>query len=567
MSVDSDCIHRWFERQVGLRGHAVAVVCGTDRLTYRELDRRANRLAHRLRGLGVGPETPVAVCVRRSTHLVTALLATLKAGGCYLPLDPAHPAERLAAMIADAGATVLISDGTVELHVEHTVDPDVHDGPDTPPAVDGLAPDSLAYIMYTSGSTGRPKGVMVEHRNVIGLLTATRDLFEFGPNDVWTMFASAAFDVSVWEMWGALLHGGTLIVVPDRVKRSPEEFRDLLREHQVTVLNQTPSAFGQLVDLDTTGLNLRVVVFAGEELKFGSLRPWFDRHGDRTPLLVNMYGITETTVHSTFRVVTAADVDTAPGSMIGGALPGQSITLVDGEIHVGGSGVTRGYLGQPRLTAERYLPDPARPGMRVYRSGDTARAVGDDLRYTGRLDHQVKIRGHRIELGEVEAALRGHTGVKDAVVTAAPDPSGDRRLIAYWVGETAPDLRDHLKHTLPEYMVPAAFVRLDRFPLTPNGKVDRQALPDPDNARPDLAEPFTAPGTPLEQAIAAIWAEALWVDEIGLDDDFFDLGGQSLLATQVAATMRERLGVDASLRLLLDEPTIRLCAKALERRS
>ncbi|MEU4448293.1 amino acid adenylation domain-containing protein [Actinosynnema sp. NPDC050801] len=567
MSGDSDCIHRWFERQVGPRGDDVAVVSGTDRLTYRELDLRANRLAHRLRGLGVGPETPVAVCVRRSTHLVTALLATLKAGGCYLPLDPAHPADRLAAMIADAGATVLIGDGSVDLRAEHTVHPDVHDGPGTPPAVDGLGPDNLAYIMYTSGSTGRPKGVMVEHRNVIGLLTATRDLFEFGPRDVWTMFASAAFDVSVWEMWGALLHGGTLVVVPDRIKRSPEEFRDLLREHAVTVLNQTPSAFGQLVDLDTTGLSLRVVVFAGEELRFESLRPWIDRHGDRNPLLVNMYGITETTVHSTFRVVTAEDVGTAPGSMIGGALPGQSITLVDHEIHVGGTGVTRGYLGRPALTAERYVPDPDRPGMRVYRSGDTARVVGDDLRYTGRLDHQVKIRGHRIELGEVEAALRGHTGVRDVVVTAPADPSGDRRLIAYWVGETAPDLRDHLKRTLPEYMVPAAFVRLDRFPLTPNGKVDRQALPDPDNARPDLAEPFAAPGTPLERAIAAIWAEALWVDEIGLDDDFFDLGGQSLLATQVAATMRERLGVDASLRLLLDEPTIRLCAKALERRS
>ncbi|CCH32069.1 amino acid adenylation domain-containing protein [Actinosynnema sp. NPDC047251] len=567
MSVDSDCIHRLFERQVGPRGDAVAVVSGADRLTYRELELRANRLAHRLRALGVGPEVPVAVCVRRSTWLVVALLATLKAGGCYLPLDPAHPAERLAAMAADAGVRVLVGDGSADLDVEHVVAPDVADGPGTPPEVAGLAGDNLAYVMYTSGSTGRPKGVMVEHRNVLGLLAATRDLFGFVPRDVWTLFASAAFDVSVWEMWGALLHGCTLVIVPDEVKRSPEEFRDLLRAERVTVLNQTPAAFHRLVDLDTSGLAVRVVVFAGEELKFASLRPWFDRHGDRKPLLVNMYGITETTVHSTFRVVTAQDLGTAPGSMIGGALPTQSITLVEHEIHVGGTGVTRGYLGRPGLTAQRYLPDPDRPGRRVYRSGDTARAVGDDLQYTGRLDHQVKIRGHRIELGEVEAALRAHDGVKDAVVTALPDQSGDRRLVAYLLGEPAPDLREHLRRTLPEYMVPAVFVELDAFPLTANGKVDRAALPEPDGVRPDLAEPFAAPSTPLEKAIAEIWAEALWVDDIGLDDDFFDLGGQSLLATQVAATMRERLGVAASLRLLMDETTIRSCAKALERRS
>ncbi|MEJ2853301.1 MULTISPECIES: amino acid adenylation domain-containing protein [unclassified Saccharothrix] len=565
MSVDS--IHGWFERQAAARGDAIAVVCGADRLTYRELDLRANRLAHRLRGLGVGPEVPVAVCLRRSTGLVTALLAVLKAGGCYLPLDPSHPADRLAGMIADAGAAVLVSDGSTGLAADHVVETS-EEVEQEPPGVPGLGDDNLAYVMYTSGSTGTPKGVMVEHRNVLDLLTATRDLFRFGPDDVWTMFASAAFDVSVWEMWGALLHGGTLVVVPDDVKRSPEDFRDLLRAERVTVLNQTPAAFAQLAATDTTGIDdLRVVVFAGEELKFASLRPWFARHGDRKPLLVNMYGITETTVHSTYRVVTEADLDRAPGSMIGTALPGQSITLVDGEIHVGGGGVARGYLHRPGLTAERFLPDPDRPGDRVYRSGDTARAVGDDLQYTGRLDHQVKVRGHRIELGEVEAALRAVPGVRDAVVIAGPDPSGDRRLVAHWLGEPDADPRGPLKRTLPDYMVPAAFVRLDAFPLTANGKVDRAALPDPDGARPDLAEPFAEPSTPLEKAIAEIWAEALWVDRIGLDDDFFDLGGQSLLATQVAATMRERLDVPASLRLLLDEPTIRLCAKALERRS
>jgi amino acid adenylation domain-containing protein len=376
-------IDAWFGRQAAERGDAVAVT-GTDgRLTYRELDRAANRLAHHLRTLGVGPEAPVAVCMERTTALVTALLAVLKAGGAYVPLDPASPDERIAFTLADAGATVLVTDRAGRgLAAEHTVltgpgGTDLAAYPDSGPDGPGTDPASLAYVIYTSGSTGTPKGVMIEHRNVTGLLTGTRGHFGFGPDDVWSMFASAAFDVSVWEMWGALLHGGRLVVVPEETRRSPQEFHALLHRERVTVLNQTPAAFRQLVRYEEeqggTGPApldaLRLVVFAGEAMPPEMLRPWLARHGEDLPELVNMYGITETTVHSTYRRMTSADLDDGAGSMIGGAFEGWTMKVAAadgteaadgeaGELFVGGAGVARGYLGRPALTAERFLPDP-----------------------------------------------------------------------------------------------------------------------------------------------------------------------------------------------------------------
>ncbi|MFE6080738.1 amino acid adenylation domain-containing protein [Streptomyces virginiae] len=601
----TDTIDAWFARQASVRGDAIAVTGIDGRLTYRELDRSANRLAHHLRSLGVGPEVPVAVCVERTAALVTALLAVLKAGGAYVPLDPASPDERIAFTLADAGATVLVTDRDGRgLPAARTVltgpgGTDLSACPDTAPEDPGTGPASLAYVIYTSGSTGTPKGVMIEHRNVTSLLTGTRGHFGFGPDDVWSMFASAAFDVSVWEMWGALLHGGRLVVVPEETRRSPQEFHALLHRERVTVLNQTPAAFRQLVrheeeqppgagpaDLDA----LRLVVFAGEALPPEMLRPWIARHGEDRPELVNMYGITETTVHSTYRRMTSADLDAGAGSMIGGAFEGWTMQVAPvegaqdagraraadgeaGELFVGGSGVARGYLGRPSLTAERFLPDPDAtvPGARRYRSGDSARRGADgDHEYLGRLDHQVKVRGYRIELGEIENALTRHPDVRDCVVIVDEDSVGEPRLVAYWVpggaerADSTTELREHLGRTLPAYMLPNVFVALDRLPLTLNGKVDRRALPAPEAVRPDLGGAFEAAGTPVEKALAEIWADVLSVDRVGLDDDFFDLGGHSMLATQVVARSKEQFGVAMTLRIFFDLPTVRELAAALE---
>ncbi|MFF1368751.1 amino acid adenylation domain-containing protein [Streptomyces virginiae] len=601
----TDTIDAWFARQASVRGDAIAVTGIDGRLTYRELDRSANRLAHHLRSLGVGPEVPVAVCVERTAALVTALLAVLKAGGAYVPLDPASPDERIAFTLADAGATVLVTDRDGRgLPAAHTVltgpgGTDLSACPDTAPEDPGTGPASLAYVIYTSGSTGTPKGVMIEHRNVTSLLTGTRGHFGFGPDDVWSMFASAAFDVSVWEMWGALLHGGRLVVVPEETRRSPQEFHALLHRERVTVLNQTPAAFRQLVrheeeqppgagpaDLDA----LRLVVFAGEALPPEMLRPWIARHGEDRPELVNMYGITETTVHSTYRRMTSADLDAGAGSMIGGAFEGWTMQVAPvegaqdagraraadgeaGELFVGGSGVARGYLGRPSLTAERFLPDPDAtvPGARRYRSGDSARRGADgDHEYLGRLDHQVKVRGYRIELGEIENALTRHPDVRDCVVIVDEDSVGEPRLVAYWVpggaerADSTTELREHLGRTLPAYMLPNVFVALDRLPLSLNGKVDRRALPAPEAVRPDLGGAFEAAGTPVEKALAEIWADVLSVDRVGLDDDFFDLGGHSMLATQVVARSKEQFGVAMTLRIFFDLPTVRELAAALE---
>jgi amino acid adenylation domain-containing protein len=580
------CIHELFEAQAARTPDAVAVRFEEESLTYAELNARANRLAHRLVRLGVGPEVRVGLCLERGLEMVVSIVAVLKAGGAYVPLDPAHPAERLAFTLRDAGvpvvvtqekvrATLPVPDGLEVVCLEAAAAEIAAESAENPAS--GVLPGSLAYIIYTSGSTGTPKGTLVEHRNVARLFSATDAWFGFGPGDVWSLFHSWAFDFSVWELWGALLYGGRVVVVPFDVSRDPAAFHALVRSEGVTVLSQTPSAFRQFmrVDAEQGGeLALRVVVFGGEALEPASLREWVQRRGVETPRLVNMYGITETTVHVTYRPLGREDVFAGSGSPIGVRIPDLRLYVLDparrpvpigapGELYVGGAGVARGYLNRPELTAERFVDDPFAPG-RLYRTGDRVRWMADGtLEYLGRLDEQVKIRGFRIELGEIEAALRQAPGVTDCTVVARVDETGDRRLVAYVVGAMeAEGLREHLRRSLPEYMVPAVFVMLEALPLTSNGKLDRKALPAPEYAAD--ADRYVAPRTPTEEVLAGIWAEVLRLERVGVEESFFDLGGHSLVATRVVSRIREVFAIELPLRALFEGPTVATLAKAVE---
>ncbi|HSS50618.1 MAG TPA: amino acid adenylation domain-containing protein, partial [Thermoanaerobaculia bacterium] len=591
-------MHRRFEAQADRDPGAVAVVCEGSGITYRELDWRANALAWKLLALGMGPDGRVGLCVDRSVETVVGVLGILKAGCGYVPLDPSFPEDRIAWILEDALAgaggerPVVVTQQPLAARfaalgsspqVVLLDTPEVRAGrPDRPPGE--VSADHLAYVIYTSGSTGRPKGVSIPHGNVARLFSSTQERFRFGPTDVWTLFHSYAFDFSVWEIWGALAFGGRLVVVPRDTARDTAAFHRLLESERVTVLNQTPSAFRQLVRTEEVAgardLRLRLVIFGGEALDLNLLRPWLARHGDDRPELVNMYGITETTVHVTWRWIRTADLDCAGVSPVGRPIPDLQVHLlgpageavpvgVPGEIFVGGAGLARGYLGRPELTAERFVPDPfaAQPGARLYRSGDLARRRGDgDLEYLGRIDHQVQIRGFRVELGEIEAALTGHPGVREAVVLARDAGEGEVWVTAYVVprdGETpAGELRRHLSSVLPEYMLPRSFVSLDALPLTATGKVDRRALPEPAAGRPRPSS--GAPRSPVEHALAEIWSEVLGVGAPGIHDDFFDLGGHSLVAAQVASRARAAFGVELPLRLLFEQPTVAGLAAAVE---
>ncbi len=584
-------LHELFEAQVKLSPEAVALSYEAESLSYRELNERANQLANLLRELGVGPEVPVALCLERSLEMVVAILGVLKAGGAYVPIDPQYPRERLAFIFSDVDAPVLLTQQRLEELLPPSrarvvrIDADWPDiatrSGDNPASV--ATPEQTAYIIYTSGSTGKPKGTLVTHENVMRLFASSDSIFKFNASDVWTLFHSYAFDFSVWELWGALLYGGKLVVVPYWVSRAPDSFYSLLRHEGVTVLNQTPSAFRQLMNAEAAAeegpesLSLRVVIFGGEALEIQSLRPWFARHGDELPMMVNMYGITETTVHVTWRVLRSADMGKGVGSAIGAPLDDLQVYVLDnqqellptgvwGEFYVGGGGVARGYLNRPELTAERFVPDPFNPraGARLYRTGDVGRYLANgELEYLGRADAQVKIRGHRIELGEVEVALHAHERVREAVVLAKEDASGDKRLVAYVVAardaEGQPivdELRGFLKERLPEYMVPAAFVALDAMPLTSNGKVDRRALLALEIKRVEPGRSLTRPRTEEEEILASIWAEVLGVDEVGIDDNFFALGGDSIRSVWLVAKAKER-GIEFSLQQLFQHQTIR----------
>ena len=565
---------------------AIALTCEGQSMTYSELDILARRLAAGLLACGVQPGDRVGICLDRSLDLVATMLAVLRADAVYVPMDPAHPVDRLAYTADDAQLRLIVTHldafpGDRPVRKVRPNDLIVYETAGASVLPNRLRdPGMAAYIIYTSGSTGRPKGVAVPHRNVVALLAATREDFGLGPDDTWTLFHSAAFDFSVWEIWGPLLTGGRIVVVPYWVSRSPEEFHDLLANEHVSVLNQTPSAFAQLMEADLRKkepLPLRLVVFGGEPLNTRMLRAWFDRYPESDCRLVNMFGITETTVHVTAKTVTLKDA-IAGSVSVGRALPGWYIYVLDergrpvpcgtpGEIYVGGEGVALGYLGRPDLTAHRFLTDPFKDG-RMYRSGDRGRIRLDgQLEHLGRLDTQVKVRGFRIELDEIRNVLLDDPAVTDAAVVLGGETSSDAakaRIDAFVVlrSHDTASVRRRASKFLPEYMLPATINELPALPLTANGKLDTRRLTVPP-AVLDLAHE-DPPKSSMEAALSEIWCEILGVERIGRESDFFEQGGQSLMAARMVARIRSSLQVKLPISAIFKNPTISLISELIE---
>ncbi|SBS75586.1 Amino acid adenylation domain protein (fragment) [uncultured Mycobacterium sp.] len=565
-----------FASQVGRAPDAAAVTFEGLSMTYRELDDASTRLARLLIGRGVGPGHRVALLLPRSADAVVAMVAVVKTGAAYVPIDPSVPPARMEFVLGDSAPVAAITTGAladrlsgqdlVVFDIEEITAGDGAIGSTVP----GSGPDDVAYIIYTSGTTGTPKGVAIPHRNVTRLLEALdADLTLSG--QVWSQCHSLAFDFSVWEIWGALLYGGRLVVVPDAVVRSAEDLLALLVSEQVNVLSQTPSAFYALQSADALlpasepSLALEAVVFGGEALEPQRLRTWLRNHPG-TPRLINMYGITETTVHASFREIHAADTDTAI-SPIGVPLAHLGFFVLDawlrpvpvgvvGELYVAGGALAYGYLGRAGLSASRFVACPfGSPGQRMYRTGDVM-SWGPDgqLRYVGRADDQVKIRGYRIELGEVRAALAAFDGVREAVVIAREDRPGDKRLVGYVTGAVEQaSLRAALAQRLPEYMVPSAIIVIDAMPLTVNGKLDKRALPAPEFQD---ADSYRAPSTAVEEILAGIYAQVLGVERVGIDDSFFDMGGDSLSAMRLIAAVNTGLDAGLSVRTLFESPSV-----------
>ncbi|MFC0210898.1 non-ribosomal peptide synthase/polyketide synthase [Paenibacillus chartarius] len=578
-------IHQLFEEQAERTPNQAAVEYEGRVLTYRELNERANRLTHTLRAEGVQSEQLVGIMAERSIEMVVGILAILKAGGAYVPIDPEYPQERIRFMLDDSGAKLLL----VQRHLRDSVtfagavielDNEASYGGEAVNLAPASGPKDLAYVIYTSGTTGKPKGTLIEHKNVVRLLFNDKNLFDFCASDTWTLFHSFCFDFSVWEMYGALLYGGKLVIVPSLTAKSPKQFLKLLHERQVTILNQTPTYFYQLLQEalsagEAAQLSLRKVIFGGEALSPYLLKDWKAVYPDVQ--LINMYGITETTVHVTYKEITEAEIEQAK-SNIGKPIPTLRTYILDeqrrpvpvgvaGELYVAGDGLARGYLNRPDLTAEKFVDNPFAPGERMYRAGDLARWLPDgSMEYLGRIDHQVKIRGYRIELGEIEAQLAKAAAVQEAIVIAREDGAGQKQLAAYFVAEqplSVSGLRSELSQVMPAYMLPTYFVQLERMPLTSNGKVDRKALPAPEESVQTGAD-YTAPRTPTEAQLVRIWQQVLGVRTIGVKDNFFDLGGHSLRATTLVTLIHKELNRSVPLRDVFESPTIEQLAQKLE---
>lgn len=521
MTLPGSLLHTIFRARVREAADRIALSTPDEAISYGELDARSERLARRLTDLGVGPDVLVGLCARRGPEAVVGMLGILKAGGAYVPVDPDYPAQRVESLLADSAVPLVVAarDTSDVIGTRHPsvvwIDGDeVVVGPDVVKVEQEDRPDpadsNLAYVIYTSGTTGTPKGVAVEHRNVVRLFEQTDPWFCFDHHDTWALFHSISFDFSVWEIWGALLHGGRLVLLPPKTTRSPALLASVLRTERVTVLNQTPSAFHQFLtvmtaedngEAATSGLALRLVLFGGERLEPRMLAPWIRRHGDRLPALVNMYGITETTVHCTYRRIRAADLESGGASPIGVPLPDVQVHLLDaegravpdgvpGELYIGGGGVARGYLNRPDLTAERFVSGiAAADGKRLYRSGDLAVRLGDGgLHYLGRADDQLNVRGFRIEPGEIEHCLTQLPDVGLAVVGSKDFGDGDVRLVAYLLpapaagtgererAKLAGEAERHVRAVLPRHLRPSVYKVVTEIPMTLQGKVDRNAL-------------------------------------------------------------------------------------------
>lgn len=559
--MSGECLHEIVALQARRYPYRPAVTHGTTTITYAELDAAAERVAARLRAEGVRRDTLVGVCIDRSTDLIVGILGVLKAGGAYVPIDPAYPAPRIDFLVRDSGVGVVVTTSRNRARLPGGVtglEIDGDDGGAAPPESPGATTDAsgLAYVIYTSGSTGRPKGVLVEHRQAVRLFTSTQPWFGFGPDDVWTMFHTASFDFSVWEIFGALLYGGRLVIVPVMVTRLPGALAALLSTEKVTVLSQTPTAFRQLVghltEQDRDASALRYVILGGERLEPGTLVPWLRRYGDASPRIVNMYGITETTVHVTYRPISAADVERPSLSPIGVPIPDLDVVLVDsdgvpvsdgtpGEILVGGAGVARGYHDRPELDAARF---PRRPdGSRVYRSGDRGVRLDGELFYLGRIDDQLKVRGFRIEPAEIELCLTRALPGSQVVIVPRDFGGGDLRLVAFVVPPapvaghplTTVDQTEQLSRTaaaeLPPHLRPATYHVVKELPMTIQGKVDRKTL--------------AATGTEqnVEAEIVQIIEQVLERTDIKPDVDVFDIGATSLAYIRIVAAVNERYGL------------------------
>ncbi|EPY04933.1 amino acid adenylation domain-containing protein [Paenibacillus alvei TS-15] len=588
---EAKTIHGLFEEQVEKTPEQVAAVFGEERLTYRELNERAEQLARALRQLGVQPDDLVGLLTERSLDMMVGILGILKAGGAYVPLDPDYPEERIRYMLEDCGTKLLVTQkklaelagifaGTILYVEDELVDELGAVSTANPVKVEMVAEernvraDHLAYVIYTSGTTGKPKGVLIEHRQVVRLLFTDRSRFDFGDTDVWTLFHSYCFDFSVWEMYGALLYGGKLVIIPKQTAQDPAAYLQVLKQEQVTIVNQTPTAFYHLADEELRctdkRLSVRKVIFGGEALEPLQLKRFREKYPETQ--LINMYGITETTVHVTYKELTEDDLGLSK-SNIGSPIPTLTAYVLDaarqpvpigipGELYVGGAGVARGYLNRPELTADRFVDHPFIVGERVYRTGDLARWMPDgNLEYLGRIDHQVKIRGYRIELGEIETQLLRHEQVKETIVLARKSPAGDPYLCAYVVvtgeyGELdVAELRRYLGQHLPSYMIPSFFVALERMPLTSNGKIDRQALPSPEGHAVTGVE-YVAPRTEQEAQLAEVWQRVLGLDRVGVRDNFFDIGGDSIKGIRLVVAINQSLDIQMHMIDLYKHPDI-----------